>query len=75
MVTVASAGYSVGASGAGFLTARLAGTYGWQATFVVGGVAALVLAPALIVLLPDSIRFMVLSGAPAAKLMRLLKKL
>ena len=36
-----SAGYSVGASGAGFLTARLGASYGWQATFVVGGVAAL----------------------------------
>jgi MFS transporter, AAHS family, 4-hydroxybenzoate transporter len=75
MVTVTGAGYSVGASGAGFLTARLAATHGWGATFVVGGASALVLTPVLMGLLPDSIRFMVLSGAPAAKLMRLLKRI
>jgi MFS transporter, AAHS family, 4-hydroxybenzoate transporter len=75
MVTVASAGYSVGASGAGFLTAHLAATHGWQATFIVGGAAALLMAPALMLLLPDSIRFMVLSGAEPIKLMRLLKKI
>jgi AAHS family 4-hydroxybenzoate transporter-like MFS transporter len=75
MVTVASAGYSVGASGAGFLTARLGASYGWQATFVVGGVAALAMAPALIVLLPDSIRFMVLSGARRAQVLRILHKI
>jgi MFS transporter, AAHS family, 4-hydroxybenzoate transporter len=75
MVTVASAGYSVGASGAGFLTARLGTNYGWQATFVVGGVAALAMAPALIVLLPDSIRFMVLSGARRSTLLRILNKI
>jgi AAHS family 4-hydroxybenzoate transporter-like MFS transporter len=75
MVTVASAGYSVGASGAGFLTARLGANYGWQATFVVGGVAALAMAPALIVLLPDSIRFMVLSGARRPQVLRILHKI
>lgn len=75
MVTVASAGYSVGASGAGFLTARLAADYGWQATFVVGGAAALLIAPVLLVLLPDSIRFMALSGARHSKLMRILHKI
>jgi AAHS family 4-hydroxybenzoate transporter-like MFS transporter len=75
MVTVASAGYSVGASGAGFLTARLGASYGWQATFVVGGVVALAMAPALIVLLPDSIRFMVLSGARRAQVLQILHKI
>ena len=74
MVTVASAGYSVGASGAGFLTARLGASYGWQATFVAGGVAALAMVPGLIVLLPDSIR-MVLSDARRSRLMRILNKI
>jgi AAHS family 4-hydroxybenzoate transporter-like MFS transporter len=75
MVTVASAGYSVGASGAGFLTARLAAAHGWSTTFIIGGVAALMLTPALMLLLPDSIRFMVLSGERPAKLMRILKRI
>jgi MFS transporter, AAHS family, 4-hydroxybenzoate transporter len=75
MVTVASAGYSVGASGAGFLTARLGANYGWQATFVVGGVVALAMMPALIVLLPDSIRFIVLSGARRPQVLRILHKI
>jgi MFS transporter, AAHS family, 4-hydroxybenzoate transporter len=75
MVTVASAGYSVGASGAGFLTARLAGSYGWQAIFLIGGAAALAMLPALIVLLPDSIRFMVLSGSRRSKPISILRKI
>jgi AAHS family 4-hydroxybenzoate transporter-like MFS transporter len=75
MVTVASAGYSVGASGAGFLTARLAAVHGWQATFLIGGSAALLAAPLLLVLLPDSIRFMVLSGVQHSKLTRILQKI
>ena len=45
MIAVATAGYSVGASGAGFLTARMAGVYGWQATFLVGGFAAVAMVP------------------------------
>jgi AAHS family 4-hydroxybenzoate transporter-like MFS transporter len=74
MIAVATAGYSVGASGAGFLTARLAGVYGWQATFLVGGVAALAMVPALIGLLPESIRFMALSGADHSKLISILRR-
>jgi MFS transporter, AAHS family, 4-hydroxybenzoate transporter len=35
----------------------------------------LALTPVLIILLPDSIRFMVLSGSPAATLMRMLRKI
>jgi AAHS family 4-hydroxybenzoate transporter-like MFS transporter len=75
MVTVASAGYSVGASGAGFLTARLAGTYGWQSTFLIGGAAALAMLPVLVVLLPESIRFNILLGAGHSKLLSILRKI
>jgi AAHS family 4-hydroxybenzoate transporter-like MFS transporter len=75
MIAVATAGYSVGASGAGFLTARLAGAYGWQATFLVGGTAALAMVPALAALLPESIRFMALSGAHHARLILILRKI
>jgi AAHS family 4-hydroxybenzoate transporter-like MFS transporter len=75
MITVAAAGYSVGASGAGFLTARLAGIHGWQATFLIGGIAALAIAPALVVLLPDSIRFMVLSGSHHSRPMSILRRM
>ncbi len=74
MIAVASAGYSVGASGAGFLTARLAGVYGWQVTFLVGGVAALAMVPVLIMLLPESIRFLVLSGAEHSKVIAIFRK-
>jgi AAHS family 4-hydroxybenzoate transporter-like MFS transporter len=75
MIAVATAGYSVGASGAGFLTARLAAAYGWQATFLVGGIAALAMVPALVALLPESIRFMALSGAQHSKLISILRKI
>ena len=75
MVTVASSGYSVGASGAGFLTARFAVTHGWSTTFLVGGLAALAMTPLLVWLLPESIRFMVLSDRAVAKTTRILAKI
>jgi AAHS family 4-hydroxybenzoate transporter-like MFS transporter len=75
MVTIASAGYSVGASGAGFMTARFAGPYGWQVVFVAGGVVALVLLPILAGALPESIRFLMLSDRRSAKVVDVLRKI
>jgi AAHS family 4-hydroxybenzoate transporter-like MFS transporter len=72
-VTLAAAGYALGAAGAGLVTASLSSRYGWQATFIVGGLAPLLLVPFLVWLLPDSIRFMVLSGRSTAKINRLLR--
>jgi MFS transporter, AAHS family, 4-hydroxybenzoate transporter len=75
MIAIAGGGYSVGASAAGFLTAQLAGGYGWQATFLIGGTAALAMLPVITACLPDSLRFMVLSGARPSKVRSILQKI
>lgn len=65
-VTLMFCGFTIGASAGGLLTARLVGTIGWQGVLIAGGVLPLALVPFLIVLLPESIRFLLLlSGSTA----------
>jgi AAHS family 4-hydroxybenzoate transporter-like MFS transporter len=58
LVTVMFCGFPLGSTLGGLLAAPLIEAYGWQSVFVVGGAAPLVLAPILIFLLPESIRFL-----------------
>jgi MFS transporter, AAHS family, 4-hydroxybenzoate transporter len=55
-------GFSIGAAIGGLLAAALIPAFGWRAVFVVGGVAPLLLVPYLVVRLPESVRFLALSG-------------
>lgn len=57
-------GFSIGAATAGFVASILIKTLGWRAVFVVGGLAPCLLA-ALLLGLPESIRFLALSGRTA----------
>ncbi len=66
-------GFSIGAAAAGFATAWLLRLGGWQAAFMVGGVVPVILALALMFLLPESLRFLVLrerNGVRVADLLR-----
>ncbi len=65
-VTLMFCGFTIGASAGGLLTAQLVGTIGWQGVLIAGGVLPLALVPFLIVLLPESIRFLLLLGGSAA---------
>ena len=56
VVMFVGSGISLGAIGAGMVTARLLGSYGWQVVFVLGGVLPLLLAFVLTWALPESIR-------------------
>jgi len=67
-------GFSMGAAIGGFVAAGLISRYGWQAVFVVGGLLPCVTAVALFVGLPESIRFLMLTGADEARVGRLLRK-
>ena len=57
-------GFSFGAACAGWVAAAVVRQFGWQAVFVVGGSAPILFAIVLIGLLPESIRFLVLTRAP-----------
>jgi AAHS family 4-hydroxybenzoate transporter-like MFS transporter len=54
------AGYAIGASIGAGISAQLIPVYGWQIVMIIGGIAPLLIAAALLPLLPESIRFLVL---------------
>jgi AAHS family 4-hydroxybenzoate transporter-like MFS transporter len=62
LVIILFMGYTVGAGGGGSIASALAAHYGWRAAFWMGGLAPLAVVAILYVLLPESIRFMVLTG-------------
>jgi AAHS family 4-hydroxybenzoate transporter-like MFS transporter len=60
LVIILFMGYTVGAGGGGSIASALAAQFGWRAAFWMGGLTPLVVVALLYVLLPESIRFMVL---------------
>jgi AAHS family 4-hydroxybenzoate transporter-like MFS transporter len=62
MVMAMFCGFVIGAAVGGLLAAALIPAFGWRSVFVVGGVVPLLLVPFLVVRLPESIRFLALSG-------------
>jgi AAHS family 4-hydroxybenzoate transporter-like MFS transporter len=62
LVIILFIGYTVGAGGGGSIASALAAQFGWKAAFWMGGLTPLFIAALLYVLLPESIRFMVLKG-------------
>lgn len=55
-------GFSVGAAVGGFIASALLPAYGWSSVFLVGGVMPLLALPFLALRLPESLRFLALSG-------------
>jgi AAHS family 4-hydroxybenzoate transporter-like MFS transporter len=72
MVMVMFCGFSVGAALGGLLAAALIPQFGWRSVFVVGGVAPLLLVPILTVRLPESVRFLALTGRADQRVAELL---
>jgi len=72
MVMVMFVGFSVGAALGGLLAAGLIPQFGWRSVFVVGGAAPLLLAPFLAWRLPESVRFLALTGRADARVAELL---
>jgi AAHS family 4-hydroxybenzoate transporter-like MFS transporter len=64
-VTAMMCGFSLGAAVGGFVAASLIPGFGWQGVFVAGGAVPLVIAPMAMVLLPESIRFLL--GRPGGR--------
>jgi AAHS family 4-hydroxybenzoate transporter-like MFS transporter len=57
-------GFSFGSACAGWVAAAVIRRFGWQSVFLVGGITPLLLAVALIALLPESARFLALKTSP-----------
>ena len=72
MVMIMFCGFSVGAALGGLLAAALIPQFGWRSVFVVGGVAPLLLVPILALRLPESVRFLALTGRANERVANLL---
>jgi AAHS family 4-hydroxybenzoate transporter-like MFS transporter len=75
MVMIMFCGFSVGAALGGLLAAALIPQFGWRSVFVVGGVAPLLLAPILALRLPESVRFLALTGRAPERVAELLARI
>lgn len=73
MVMTMFCGFSAGAALGGLIAAAVLPAYGWRAVFLIGGVAPVLLLPILLAALPESIRFLALSGKPDALVAERLK--
>ena len=72
MVMIMFCGFSLGAALGGLLAAALIAPFGWRSVFVVGGLAPLALVPILALRLPESVRFLALTGEANARVAALL---
>ena len=74
-IMVMFCGFSLGAALGGFAAAGLIARFGWQAVFVVGGIAPCALFVFVLVLLPESIRYLVVRGDRGAQVAAILARI
>jgi len=74
LVAILWAGFPLGGAVGGFLASRMLPAYGWQSLFYVGGVLPILLALLLFIALPESVGFLVDSGAPAPRIAAALRR-
>lgn len=67
-------GYTIGGVFAGVVNAYIL-RYGWRTVFYVGGTLPLLLAPVLIVALPESLNYLISRGTRGAEIARILARL
>ncbi|MXO59839.1 MFS transporter [Altererythrobacter salegens] len=73
-VTIIMLGFSVGGAAAAQTTNLIAPTYGWEGVFFFAGAATGLLAVVLQFTMPESARWMVAKGKPAAEVLPLLSR-
>lgn len=74
MVMIMFCGFSIGAALGGLLAAGLIPKFGWRSVFIVGGIAPLTMVPILVRELPESVRFLALSGRAPERVADLLRR-
>jgi AAHS family 4-hydroxybenzoate transporter-like MFS transporter len=68
-------GFPLGAAFGGFLAAWMIPHFGWRSVLMLGGIAPLVLAFAMLMLLPESVRYMVAQSQPVEKIRAALSRI
>ena len=75
LITVMFTGFNLGSGAGGFVAAWLLKHYDWHAVLLVGGVLPLLLVPFLWLFLPESARYLVVKGAPAQQIAKVLNRI
>ena len=75
VLIIVSLGVVIGIATPGLVANRLVPTFGWQAILIVGSAAQLLVAAAVALLLPESIKFLVERGDRDAQALRLARRL
>ena len=75
MVMIMFAGFPIGAMIVGFAAVPILPRFGWRGVFLLAGVMPLLLVPVLGLLLPESIRHLVLRGKDTARVRQLLARM
>ncbi len=68
-------GFPLGAACGGFLAAWMIPQWGWRSVLVLGGTTPLVLTVLLLLLLPESVRYMVARQQPVERIRRVLRRI
>ena len=74
MVMAMFVGFSAGSALSGLIAAALIPAFGWRSIFLIGGIAPFLLLPFLAARLPESARFLALSGQADARVAELLTR-
>lgn len=75
MVTIMFCGFPIGATIAGFAAVPILQAYSWRGVFVLAGCMPILLAPVLTVMLPESIRHMVIHRGDSQRISQLLSRI
>ena len=75
MVAAMACGFAIGAASGGLLQAEMVPYFGWQGIFFIGGAVPLVLAVALALFLPESVRYLAARGGRSEEIGRILKQM
>jgi AAHS family 4-hydroxybenzoate transporter-like MFS transporter len=75
MVVLMFTGVTFGGGLPGLIAAKFMATHGWRILFWVGGLAPLAIATVLMVMLPESVKYLTLHPARRAELVALLKRI
>jgi AAHS family 4-hydroxybenzoate transporter-like MFS transporter len=74
MITIMFCGFPIGATIVGFAAVPILPAFGWRGVFVLAGIMPLLLVPVLALLLPESIRHLVIHGQDTARVKQLLSR-
>ncbi|MDJ0926676.1 MAG: MFS transporter [Gammaproteobacteria bacterium] len=74
-IVVTFAGFPMGAVLGGIASSRIIPAFGWEMVFILGGVLPLILIPIILVWIPESLRYLAVSGAPMQKIDKIIARI